>query len=85
MRFTTYLAAIAASSSLVSAAPSSDAPARRDPNLRLIKTSETAPGVWVTEDEKMANYISKKINFVDITDIQVSSDHRGVLWNIPNM
>lgn len=72
MHFSTYLAALAATSSfLVSAAPSVDAPARRDPSLRLIKTSETEPGVWVTEDEKMTNYISKKINFVDITDIQV--------------
>ena len=59
---------------MVSAAPSSDSPLRRDPELRLIKTSEADPGVWVTEEEKMTNYISKKVNFVDITDIQVSDN-----------
>lgn len=74
MHFSTYLAALAASSSvLVSAAPPNDALIKFDPELRLIKTSESDPGVWVTEDEKMTNYVSKNINFVDITDIKVST------------
>jgi hypothetical protein len=42
---------------------------RIDPDLRLIKTSELDPGVWVTEEEKIVNYVSKKIGFIDITDI----------------
>jgi hypothetical protein len=42
---------------------------RVNPDLRLIKTSELDPGVWVTEEEKIVNYVSKKIGFIDITEI----------------
>ncbi|KAH8685371.1 peptidase family M28, partial [Tricladium varicosporioides] len=38
--------------------------------LRLIKTSELDPGVWVTEDQKIENYVAKGIYFIDITDIK---------------
>lgn len=43
-----------------------------DSSLRLIKTSETDAGIWVTEQEKFDKYTSKGIGFFDITDIQVS-------------
>lgn len=37
--------------------------------LRLIKSSPEDPGKWVTEEEKIRDYKSKGIGFVDITDI----------------
>ncbi|KAF7540797.1 hypothetical protein G7Z17_g12105 [Cylindrodendrum hubeiense] len=40
----------------------------RDEGLRLIKTSEEDPGVWLTEEEKFEKFISKKIGFMDITE-----------------
>ncbi|KAH6984304.1 hypothetical protein BKA56DRAFT_481308 [Ilyonectria sp. MPI-CAGE-AT-0026] len=40
----------------------------REKGLRLVKTSEEDPGVWLTEEEKFDQLISKKIGFVDITD-----------------
>lgn len=64
-----------AAASLVAAVPptnkmvATDKMFRVDPDLRLIKTSELDPGVWVTEEEKIVNYVSKKIGFIDITDI----------------
>ncbi len=48
--------------SLVSAAPKS--------GLRLIKTSPEDPGTWVTEEQKLTNYVAKDIHFVDITDVK---------------
>lgn len=63
------LYALGAVTTLVLASPLDKASAR-DTELRLIKTSEIDPGVWVTEDEKIDNYVSKKIHFVDITDIK---------------
>ncbi|KAI3399915.1 hypothetical protein diail_5071 [Diaporthe ilicicola] len=38
-------------------------------DLRLIKTSESDPGTWVREDEKIENYVAKGVNFVDITEM----------------
>lgn len=43
-----------------------------DATLRLIKVSESDPGTWVREDEKIEDYVAKGINFVDITDMSVS-------------
>lgn len=40
------------------------------PGMRLIKTSEDAPAIWVTEDEKFDLYMAKRIHFIDITDTQ---------------
>lgn len=40
--------------------------------LRLIKTSETDVGQWMTEKDKFDRFISKNIGFIDITDIKVS-------------
>ncbi|KPM43230.1 hypothetical protein AK830_g3346 [Neonectria ditissima] len=42
----------------------------RAKGLRLVKTSDEDPGVWLTEEEKFDKLISKKIGFVDITDTQ---------------
>lgn len=43
----------------------------REKGLRLVKTSEEDPGIWLTEEEKFDQLISKKIGFVDITDTLV--------------
>lgn len=72
------LAAVVASAPLCRAAPAPaeiaiDASVAVDATLRLIKTSETDNGTWVREDEKIENYVAKGINFVDITDITVST------------
>lgn len=50
-----------------------DALKAREKGLRLVKTSEEDPGVWLTEEEKFDQLISKKIGFVDITDTLVRS------------
>ena len=44
-------------------------PARPNNALRLIMTSPEDPGKWVTEEQKIRDYKSKGIGFVDITDI----------------
>ncbi|KAL0639086.1 hypothetical protein Q9L58_001766 [Maublancomyces gigas] len=44
------------------------APIPPSEGLRLVKVSEDDEGTWVTEDEKFDLFISKRINFVDITD-----------------
>lgn len=72
MHFTLSLGALVASSCvLVSAAPAAESLKVRT-DLRLIKTSETE-SAWVTEEEKVDNYVTKNINFIDVTDIEVSS------------
>lgn len=48
------------------------APIPPSEGLRLVKVSEDDEGTWVTEDEKFDLFISKRINFVDITDTWVS-------------
>lgn len=71
MHFTLSLGALVASSCiLVSAAPAAESLKVRT-DLRLIKTSETE-SAWVTEEEKVDNYVTKNINFIDVTDIEVS-------------
>lgn len=47
------------------------APTPPSEGLRLVKVSEDDEGTWVTEDEKFDLFISKKINFVDVTDTWV--------------
>lgn len=42
-----------------------------DSTLRLLKTSETDPGTWVREDEKIEKYVARHIDFIDVTDIAV--------------
>lgn len=44
-----------------------------DAALRLIKVSESDPGTWVREDEKIENYVAKGVKFVDITDMNVGN------------
>lgn len=75
MHFNLLFGAIVASSSvLVSALPATDS-SKINAGLRLIKTSEADPGIWVTEDEKIEKYTAKNINFIDITDITVCFGH----------
>ncbi|KAK3315528.1 hypothetical protein B0H66DRAFT_502435 [Apodospora peruviana] len=67
MRFSAVVfSALASSVALVSAAPADKLSA----GLRLIKTSPTDPGTWVTEEDKISKYTAKNIGFVDITDIK---------------
>ncbi|KAI8230751.1 Leucine aminopeptidase 1 [Colletotrichum sp. SAR 10_99] len=68
MHLNSALAILAASSRLALASPATDKIAI-DPALRLIKTSETDPGTWVTDEQKIENYVNKHIGFIDITDI----------------
>ena len=39
--------------------------------LRLLKTSEDDPGTWVTEEEKIKNYMLKHVHFMDVTETEV--------------
>ncbi|KAG8406797.1 hypothetical protein J3458_021126 [Metarhizium acridum] len=57
---------------LLAAVPALAVPAglTRPTELRLIKTSESDPGQWVTEQEELDRFISKNIGFIDITDIK---------------
>jgi len=73
MQLPTLLALAASSAWLAAAAPSVDGVDRRD--VRLIKTSPQDPGKWVTEEEKISQYISKGKHFIDITDIKVESNN----------
>ena len=70
MNFKTCLAALLAAFSFAIAIPAIDSHGKAEPTLRLIKTSEADPGVWVTEEDKISKYRAKKINFIDITDIK---------------
>jgi leucyl aminopeptidase len=66
---------VRASASLVTAVPPQVRPyfgQGANDELRLIKTSATDPGTWVTEEQKITDYVSKDIHFIDITDIKVS-------------
>lgn len=72
MRFSVPLALLASSASSALAAPaveSQDVHA----GLSLIKTSPEDPGRWVTEEQKITEYKSKGIGFVDITGITDAS------------
>ena len=57
---------VATAASLVDA----DFQARVKQGFRLIKTSPTDAGAWVTDEDKIANYTGKCVHFVDITDIK---------------
>lgn len=69
MRISNCLAALVGVVSLTAARPSAESQDITKSNLRLIKTSEADPDVWVTEEEKISQYRAKHINFIDITDI----------------
>lgn len=76
MHFNAALAILAASTAVL-AAPAADE-IQVNPALRLIKTSEADPGTWVTEEQKIEDYVNKDIGFIDITDITVGSvDYLG--------
>ena len=70
MNIKTCLSALLAASSFINALPAVDSHGKGDTNLRLIKTSEADPAVWVTEEDKISKYRAKKTNFIDITDIK---------------
>lgn len=72
MHLTSIISVFIASATIVTAVPPSDRSIRIDKGLRLIKTSEADPGIWVTDEEKIVNYVSKKIGFIDVTDITAS-------------
>ncbi len=59
-------ALLSGSAWLAAAAPKSPRPAA---GLRLIKTFPEDRGRWVTEEQKIRDFKSKSIGFVDITDI----------------
>src|SRR5690242_1713873 len=63
------LALLVSSAWPVAAAPATEL-ATPDFGLRLIKTSPEDAGKWVTEEQKIRDYKSKGIGFVDITDIE---------------
>lgn len=69
MLLTSILSIVLASASLVVAVPATDSTVQVNPDLRFIKTSEGDPGSWVTDEEKITNFVAKNINFIDITDI----------------
>jgi hypothetical protein len=58
--------------SLVASSPSASRPIPPKEDMRLVKISEDDAGVWVTEEEKFTKFISKHINFVDVTETWVS-------------
>ena len=65
-----------ASASLVAAVPPQVRPylgQNAGDELRLIKTSASDPGTWVTEEQKITDYVSKDIHFIDVTDIKVKA------------
>ncbi|KAH6617672.1 hypothetical protein B0J18DRAFT_451171 [Chaetomium sp. MPI-SDFR-AT-0129] len=68
MRFSVPLALLASSVSSALAAPAVESQGVHA-GLRLIKTSPEDPGRWVTEEQKITDYKSKGIGFVDITGI----------------
>ncbi|KAL9025526.1 MAG: hypothetical protein Q9196_005667 [Gyalolechia fulgens] len=70
MRFQTSLAALLSVASLATAIPAAEPQESSKAGLRLIKTSEADPGVWVSEEDKISQYRAKHINFIDITDIK---------------
>ncbi|KAF8249122.1 Zn-dependent exopeptidase [Wilcoxina mikolae CBS 423.85] len=54
--------------SITIACSSAPHPVNARKELRLVKTSEDAPAVWVTEGEKFTKFISKGLRFIDITE-----------------
>ncbi len=69
MHLKTCITALAATLSLSRAIPTSNSQVKPDSSLRLVKTSEADPGIWVTEEDKISKYRAKNINLIDITDI----------------
>ena len=73
MHFHSVFGLLAAVAGVTTASPLSHAETSVtvDAALRLIKVSESDPGAWVREDEKIENYVAKGVKFVDITDMNV--------------
>ncbi|KAK3323717.1 hypothetical protein B0T19DRAFT_463585 [Cercophora scortea] len=69
MRTQALVALLASSACLVAAVPATPVYKDKETSLRLIKTSPSDPGRWVTDEQKITDYTAKGIGFVDITDI----------------
>ncbi|KAF1985366.1 peptidase family M28 [Aulographum hederae CBS 113979] len=67
--------------SLVSCTPLDNA-AKVKAGLSLIKTSETDPGTWVTDEDKIKKYVSKNIKFIDVTNV-TDSETLFRMSNVP--
>jgi hypothetical protein len=68
MRVSTTLTLLTSAAWSVAAAPAIESLGTAA-GRRLIKTSPADPGQWVTEEQKIKDYKSKGIGFVDVTDI----------------
>lgn len=66
-----FLVVLATSAIRITATPTTSTTVQVNKDLRLIKTSELDPGTWVTDEEKIVNYVAKNIYFIDVTDITV--------------
>ena len=67
MRSQTLIVSLVSTAWLAAAVP---APGKSS-GLRLIKTSPSDPGTWVSDEDKITKYVAKDIGFIDITDITV--------------
>jgi hypothetical protein len=70
MRSLISLAALVAAACSALAAVPRTGSVEVDRGLRLIKTSESDPGTWVTDEQK-EEYVANRVGFYDITDIEV--------------
>ncbi|PSK56688.1 Leucine aminopeptidase 1 [Elsinoe australis] len=68
MHFNTCIVSLLSCAVFVTAFPADNA-AKIQAGLRLIKTSEEDPGKWVSDEEKIVDYVAKGKHFIDITDI----------------
>ncbi|KAF4506109.1 hypothetical protein G6O67_006227 [Ophiocordyceps sinensis] len=50
-----------------------------DPTLRLIKTSESDPGQWIAKDQLFQLFTSKRIGFMDMTNLDQDEDKNSTL------
>ncbi|KAK3688301.1 hypothetical protein B0T22DRAFT_150011 [Podospora appendiculata] len=69
MRTQALVALLASSACLVAAVPATPVSKDKHTSLRLIKTSPSDPGRWVTDEQKITDFKAKGVGFVDITDI----------------
>ena len=77
----TEIASILALASIAAAIPQDARPIDSAKDVRLIKTAEDDPGVWVLDKDIFDSYISKRINFVDVTDTWVCAPIRHCAHN----
>lgn len=66
--FAKILTAVLALTTVTSDRQFTSTPVPPEDGLRLVVTSPEDPGAWITEDEKISKFVSKRLNFADITD-----------------